>query len=261
MDFLKKHYEKVLLGVVLLGLVVAVALLLLKIQSEKEELLRLRVEYEPKAQALEPLKFAREEETFKHLDGKIALELTAPHNTVNPVTWVKDRTGKIFKQPAAREVGPEAVKVVRIQPLYLILKYETNGPNGYDIYIERQAAPKRDDRPRRLRTRQVNVQSDLFTLKSIKGPTNSPTELVLEMADTGKTITLTPLREYKEIEGYTADLRYDRPWPDCRQNLSTIVVDGERYDVVAITETDVVLLAKSNQKKTTIHLNPGSIPP
>ena len=38
MDFLKKHYEKVLLGVVLLGLAVAVAFLPFKIASEKQTL-------------------------------------------------------------------------------------------------------------------------------------------------------------------------------------------------------------------------------
>ena len=38
MDFLKKHYEKVLLGVVLLGLAVAVAFLPFKIASDKQAL-------------------------------------------------------------------------------------------------------------------------------------------------------------------------------------------------------------------------------
>ena len=38
MDFLKKHYEKVMLGVVLLGLAVAVAVLPFMIASEKEKL-------------------------------------------------------------------------------------------------------------------------------------------------------------------------------------------------------------------------------
>jgi hypothetical protein len=41
MDFLKKHYEKILLGVVLLGLAVAVGFLPFKIASEKENLERM----------------------------------------------------------------------------------------------------------------------------------------------------------------------------------------------------------------------------
>ena len=44
MDFLKKHYEKVLLGAVLLGLAAAVAFLFFKVASEKEELLRKETE-------------------------------------------------------------------------------------------------------------------------------------------------------------------------------------------------------------------------
>src|SRR5258705_304317 len=38
MDLLKKHYEKILLGVVLLGLAVAVGFLPIKITSEKQKL-------------------------------------------------------------------------------------------------------------------------------------------------------------------------------------------------------------------------------
>jgi hypothetical protein len=38
MDFLKKNYEKILLGVVLLGLAVAVGFLPFKIASEKQKL-------------------------------------------------------------------------------------------------------------------------------------------------------------------------------------------------------------------------------
>ena len=51
MDFLKKHYEKVLLGVVLLGLAVAVAFLPFKIASEKQKLedMRNRLIHIPKS--------------------------------------------------------------------------------------------------------------------------------------------------------------------------------------------------------------------
>jgi len=38
MDFLKKHYEKLILGVVLIGLAVAVAVLPFFISSEKDKL-------------------------------------------------------------------------------------------------------------------------------------------------------------------------------------------------------------------------------
>ena len=265
MDFVKKHYEKVLLGVVLLGLVVAVALLYFKINSEKAELEQQRETRRPNPKELEEVNLGRGESTLKILEGKIVLDLGGAHNVVNPVMWMKGPDGKIFKQETGGGFGPAAVKVVRIDPLYLVVSYERTNVAGYEIAIERQAAAKASERARTTRTVNVNDRRDsttLFTLLDVKkDPAGNPVELVLEMVDSGKKITLNPPNAYKEVAGYKTTLRYppenNREFRDCYRD-SEIRIEGESYIVLPISETEVVLSAKPNGKKTTIHLESRS---
>ena len=64
---------------------------------------------------------------------------------------------------------------------------------------------------------------------------------------------------YKRIDGYTADLKYppeNKTWTGRRVGSPQLTFNGEEYNIVAITQNEVVLSAKSNQKKWTITFNP-----
>jgi hypothetical protein len=70
------------------------------------------------------------------------------------------------------------------------------------------------------------------------------------------------------VDGYTADLKYDpetRRWLNLRVGAGgpgtpAISVEGESYIVVAINENEVVLSAKSNNKKTSLPYKPADRP-
>jgi len=65
-------------------------------------------------------------------------------------------------------------------------------------------------------------------------------------------------KPFKRVDGYMADLRYvpeDRRFVGRRVG-DRITLAGEDYNIVAITENEVVLSAKSNQKKWTIKYSP-----
>src|SRR5262249_55009437 len=69
MNFLKTHYEKILLGAVLVGLLVAAVLLPIKIKSEEEDLDRQRREITQRpSKSLDPLSLSRSEEALKRLE-------------------------------------------------------------------------------------------------------------------------------------------------------------------------------------------------
>src|SRR3954452_9847109 len=111
MDFLKKHYEKVLLGLVLLGLTIAVALLPFLIsgkranlQAEREKILN------PKIKELPPLEMAREEAAMQRAQAPIRLVLSGRHNTLNPVLWQKTPDGRLVKI----QTGTELVEGVEV---------------------------------------------------------------------------------------------------------------------------------------------------
>ena len=74
MDFVKKHYEKVLLGLVLLALTVAVGLLPLKIASERQDLddMRSKLLHRP-VKELPPVDLSRDEATLQRVQLPVKL--------------------------------------------------------------------------------------------------------------------------------------------------------------------------------------------
>jgi hypothetical protein len=265
MDFLKRHYEKILLGVVLLGLAAAVALLYFKIEGEKETLRDQADVLKANPKELPPVDLSHGEETLKRLAAKVSLDLSPPHNVVNPVPWVQSPGGQPKKLEEGGAVGPAAVKVVKIDPLYLILTYNGTNAAGYEISIERQAATRPSERARTSRNVNLNDPANsttLFSLRNVKtDAAGNPIELDLEMVRDKKQIKLTPPNPYREVAGYKATLRYppenNREFRDQYRD-SEILLEGERYIVLSLSETEVVLSAKSNGKRTTVRLESGS---
>ena len=78
--------------------------------------------------------------------------------------------------------------------------------------------------------------------------------VVLELNDTGQRVTVTKEQPFRRVDGYMVDLKYapeNKTWTNRRVGAS-LSFNGEEYNIVAITENEVVLSAKSNQKKWTI---------
>src|SRR5262245_461379 len=121
MSFLKKHYEKILLGVVLLGLAVAVAFIPLKIASEKQSQEEKRsgvTVVNPKP--LQPLALDGPENTLKRLASPVVLDFSTTNRIFNPMVWKKTADDRLIKDDS-KNLGPEAVKITKTTPLYLIV--------------------------------------------------------------------------------------------------------------------------------------------
>ena len=127
------------------------------------------------------------------------------------------------------------------------------------IGIERQAEASKRARVKRQSYATVGEKNENFLLRKINGPAEAPTSVVLDLSDTGETITVTPDKPYTRVDGYTADLYYppdNRRWTEKRVG-DRIPIEREYYNIVAITKTEVVLSAPSG-KKTTLKVRPGS---
>src|SRR5262245_43226220 len=117
MDFLKKHYEKVLLGLVLLGLVAAVAFMLFKIGGDKQKLEDLRNSYIRKtAKPLTNLDLTVPEHALKRAGAPAAIDFTTSNRLFNPLAWVKTADGRLIP---STQTGPGSLVVSNIIPLYL----------------------------------------------------------------------------------------------------------------------------------------------
>src|SRR5882724_2782474 len=264
MEFLKKHYEKVLLGLVVLGMTVAVGALLFIIPEKRDKLRALSdAKTNPKIKPFPPLDMAVEEAALQRVQTPVRLDFTTKHNLFNPVLWQKTADGRLVKILTGNEVGPGALEILAIKPLYLRLTYSSPSETGYQITVEREAASRESQRHTSTIVSKENNKSELLDLQGVVGPPEKPTELVLELKDSGEVIHLSPDKPYQEAQDYTVDLRYaleNRTWRSQRTNSPPLVFAGGQYKIVAITESNVVFSAQSNNKKTTKTFNPATEP-
>jgi len=257
MEFIKKHWEKVLLGVVLVGLAVAVAFLPLKIASERAALQETRARIlNPRVKELPPVQMGEAEAAMVRAKAPLRIDFTTGHRLFNPVLWQKTSDGRPLKVQSGNEVGPAAVEVASTTPLYTIITFDnvvTNETGArYAIGLERQAASKLNDRRKRQTYASVDTKTDLFTLVKVQGVATSPDALVLEVEGTDGQVTITRSKPFRRIDGYMADLKYPpetKTWLKRRVG-DKLVFAGDEYNIVAINESEVVLSAPSGKKTT-----------
>lgn len=256
MQFLKAHYEKIILSVVLLGLAAAAALMPLRVSKEREtEEQRQNTVLPKRPKELQPIDLSTNAATLQRLDKPSRIGLAGEHNLFNPVRWQKRPDGGVVK---GTDAGINALQVTNIVPLRLRLAFDEVGgtPDNvtYQISVLNELQSPRAT-PRVGRLKQKN---SAFTIQEVKGDPANPTELVVLIEGDKSPVTISKDKPYERIVGYSADLRYDlenRTWRNQKKD-DEISFGGETYKVVAITPNEVVLSAKSNKKQTTKEFHP-----
>jgi len=262
MEFIKKNYEKVLLGLVLFGLVVAVAFLFILVRSERSaqkerttQILRGSVKELP------PPDVARVEKLIARADSQITLDFSTGNRLFNPERWLRLPSGQLYKHPLGAELN--GLEIQRITPLNLVISLdrisESESGVRYGIGVLTEASP-RVRRPMAIvsvgEKKEYGDKRESFTVREVVGPTNNPRALVLELSDAEQPITIASNSPYKRVEGYVAEMRYAAPQGSPISYKSrkgdVIRVGEEQYNVVDVAQNEVVLSAKSNNKKTTI---------
>lgn len=263
MEFLKKNYEKLLLGIVLLGLLVAVGFMLVVVSNEKAKLADLTSSVlHPHVKPLTNLDLSMADAALKQVATPAVIDFGPPNRLFNPMPWQKaDRL------IPATKVGPNAITVSNIRPLYLKLTLDKVEPSDsgykYLIGIEKQAAPTPGQRNKREAYCKINDKDSdkTFQLVDVRGKPEDPSAVVLLLLDSGEKVTIEKgadgkYEPYMRVDGYMADLHYDlehKNWPDRRVNSQPpIFCNGEEYNIVAINQNEVVLSARSNGKKWTL---------
>lgn len=263
MDFLKKNYEKILMGVVLFGLAVAVAFLPVMVGNEKARLADLRnsiINRVPKP--LDDVDMNPAENLLKRATTPITYNFSdSTHKLFNPERWQRSADGKIFKNPVGTDL--EKLVITGITPLTKTIKLESANSSDlgmrYVIVVDDEGAEKSSDRHHAYYMSVGKTEKeDPFTLVKAEGPADNPI-VQLQFKESGDTISVSKQKPYQQVDGHMADMKYppeNRTYNNRRVG-DQIVVAGELYNIVAITENEVVLSAKSNQKKWTIKYHAG----
>ena len=275
MDFVKKHYEKILLSVVLLGLVGALVFLPFLIISDQDTQRRMKEGIiSVKVAPLPALDFTRETNVSARLQSPCKLDFSTTNKLFNPVPWQKTPDGRLIKIASGNEVGVGAAVVTKITPLCLILTLDSIETNSiatnefvarYVISMERQAAALPAQRGKRQHYasvgEKVGEKNDAFTIREVSGSLADPgtLKLILQLTDTGEKAALSKDKPFRRTDGYSADLKYDpegKKWQGQRKDAD-LKFAGDDNIIVAINQDTVILLARSNQKKTTLTYSPS----
>jgi hypothetical protein len=269
MDFVKKHYEKILLTVVLLGLVGALVFLPFLIAKDQDEVSRMtEVVLSPRVLPLPELDLARQTNVMSRLQSPYSLDFSTSNRLFNPLQWQRRTDGTLVPVKPGL-IGPEAAAVTKITPLYTIITLDSIETNSIDtnevaaryvMSVERQAAAVPGQRSKRQHYASVGEKIDAFTIRSVNGSLDNPAqlELILQLADTGEQVTISRDKPFRRIDGYSADLKYDpegKKWQMQRLGADLKFFNDD-YIIVAIDQDSVILLARSNQKKTTLTYSP-----
>jgi hypothetical protein len=269
MEFLRKHFEKLLLSLVLLVLAAAVGYLPIKIKQNQEEIRR--ADENPSiattSRTVKSEDLSKYDATLKKNPPGLALD--GPHNLFNPVPWRKTSDGRLHP---IKQTGLEALVVTQISPLHLILAFDNVTGKAeamrFAIGVTRETDPSKSKRRKIPAYVSLGApsKSDPFLVKSVIGPPDNPTGLVLELMDTKERVTVTKDKPFMRVEGYKADLKYDpenKIFPNRRAQSESsdtaeyqIELDNDKYNIVAISEKDVTVAAVSTSKRSVIKLKP-----
>ena len=262
MDFLKKHYEKLLLGLVLAGLVGSLVFMPFYISADKQNMKDSTntILLAPQVTALPDLDLTAKAAVVQRMGTNYSVDLDSTNKLFNPNDWQRTPDGSLIP---AKATGPQFVVVTNITPLYTIINLDSVSVNElgarYVISVERQA--EKNPAKRRKQAHYVSVgdrPNDAFSLIKVSGQDPAkPDSVEVKLTDSGDVVSIANDKPYKRIDGYKADFRYDLEKRGFHVRVDDkVAFGGGNYTVQDINQNEVILMDDSNQKKTTLPFAP-----
>lgn len=289
MEFLKSHYEKIILGLMLLLMAAGAVLLVLEVgsvQAQLDEYRRIASGGgEGKAPPQENLDQLREILAKAAKPGQT--DFVTTHRVFNPDAWYVDTNGNLI---AGTNVGVNRLLVHSITPQQLLLEFAAIGGSAerpsVSMNMVRQFAKTPAEQGKTRRSVSVNATNTpaniantsanmmdaarklVLLVREIGGPPESP-EVRCELHEPGKDtlkFTLSKAQGLAHVVEYVAHIQYlvetNFVWRVARKDTQ-LVFAGDTNIVVDVTASNVVVRAVSNDKVTTLPLGsaqPASLP-
>lgn len=286
MEFLKNHYEKIILSLVLVLMAVGAVVLVLEAGSWEEKLRPFReLAVQPDGQRPPSPDPAPYQAALSRAQPKL-VDLTKGHKVFNPELWYVDTNNNLI---IGTNVGVRKLFVTEIKPMRLKLELVISGSPERPAQLARMTreymSKTTDQRPLNRTitlnatnylddTRPVRNFNGYFVARATSGPADNPA-IDIDFHEPGRELVkfkLTKDNPYETIVDYGAKLLYSVeniqfPSPLRKDVLyerkgAPLVFAGDTNIIVEITATNVVVRAASNDKPTTIPLGPAPpIPP
>ena len=256
-DVCKQHYEKLVLIVALLVLGGAVWYLFNESQSEKEKIKEFFTGVQRKSvKMVRPADLTNYSAVMQLSKAPPTLDYGPPHYLFNPVKWKKGANDELIKEAKGTELL-DRLEITSIRPLNFTLAFDRVAGSGYWINMTNEVATGYGRRLAQF-TKAGETNTKVFVLREVKGNQESPDELVLELKETGERVSITKDKPFVRAEAYEADIRYaleNKNFPKQRVG-ATLRLGDEEYQIVAINQNEIVLLAP-NEKKYTVRYKAG----
>ena len=261
MDFLKRHYEKVMLGAMLAGLIGVLVFMIFFIASDRNDMESKRTTLtNPRVHPLTNLDLTVENQSIQRLKSNYKLDLESTNKLLNPNEWQRAPDGTLIP---VKKTGLQAAVVTNITPLFLVITHDSTTTNElgarYVLKVERQAATAPSKRsPSAHYVSKGDKPNDAFSLLEVKGPPENPDGLVLKLVDSGEVVTVSHDKPFRRVDGYKVDFRYDleRKVFRGKRNGDRVSFGGVDYVVVEVSENELTLEDQSNHKKTSLPFVP-----
>ena len=238
MQFLRRHFEKIILSAVLAGLGAA-AFWLFEAVTEAKRQPGSPMGSAPHAKPWAPVDLAPLRGALQGLTEAPALSLSDDHNLFNSVTWKMRRDGWLFKQT---KEGPNALTVTDIRPLYYTIRLDKVAGESFFLIAKHAFGPEK---------KWVATINDKGTktapLPCVIVGTNdaleNPAKLQVLIPETKETNVITAKDPYKRVEGYEVDLKYNASDTNnvfLKKHVDdTLPLSGDTYKIIAITKNAV----------------------
>ncbi len=274
MEFLKNHYEKLILGLTLLLLAAGAVVLVFAASSVQEDLdgyRKLIVESDGKRPSVEDPKARKE--LLARVSRPAQTDFANVHRVFNPDAWYVKTNGDWV---AGTNVGATRLEVQSITPQLLKLWFDglgsTNaGRESVKVSVIREFARTPLDQGKKsltlslTSTNAVNMLDNTSKLqvfaREIGGTPEIP-EVRMELVEPGKEplkFTVSKAQGFTNVFEYIAFIVYPVEsnfiWRAARKG-QPLAFAGDTNIVVEITATNVVVRANSNDKTTTVPLGP-----
>ncbi len=266
MQFLKNHYEKLILSLVLIGLAAAAVVLMMKVGGIKDDLEKVSLTRSSgSGTPLQPLERDTLSAKLELAKNPLAVDLGHPNLVFNPVVWKKTASDSVFPDRDGKSTGEGAVEVTSIVAKNLIIELVrvtgTEERPRYEFGITAEGAPERKNQRQKkkgvyagdtgeYRNYPESGTNFVFTLKEVQGAALEPTSLILEVEGEEMPVVITPDEPFKKVMLHVANMvhRQTREQYVQKTKGDSIVIEGEVFNIIAVSATQVVIESASGKR-------------
>jgi hypothetical protein len=252
MQFLKKHYEKIILSLVLLGLAATAVWFYTAVEHARSNTGE-QLPGPPHDKPWTNLDLTKELNALKTFNSPPGLVLSGEHNLFNPLTWkqMPDGASNWFPPIKITQEGPVALKITDITPILYRITFDRQAGDAYRLNVIIG-----NGRPTSTGYYHLNEhgKNQPAIITGTNTASDGSTTLTLNIVDTGEVVSVATNKPYQRVDSYTVDMQY----PPDNATFSRMSVNQnfrlsqEPYKIVAITNNAVTVQANKTSKRTTI---------